>query len=67
MKNEVENKFGRVDILINVQGNLHNQLLLELTEDAWRNTLSVHLEGTLNTMLAFAPMMIEFGILHFLL
>ena len=59
MKDEVENEFGRVDILINVQGNLHNELLLKLTEDAWRKTLNVHLDGTLNSMLVFAPLMIE--------
>ena len=59
MKDEVENEFGRVDILINVQGILHNELLFKLTHDAWRRTLSVHLDGTLNSMLAFAPLMIE--------
>ena len=59
MKAEVEDKFGRVDILINAQGTLHNELLLKVTEDRWRNTLAVHLEGTLNSMQTFAPMMIE--------
>jgi 3-oxoacyl-[acyl-carrier protein] reductase len=59
MKTEVEKEFGRADILINVQGVLHNALLIKLTEDGWRDTLSVHLEGTLNSMLVFAPMMIE--------
>ena len=59
MKSEVENELGPIDILINVQGALHNELILKLTEDGWRDTLSVHLEGTLNSMRVFAPMMVE--------
>jgi 3-oxoacyl-[acyl-carrier protein] reductase len=59
IRDEVENKFGRADILINVQGVLHNELMLKLTEDGWRKTLNVHVDGTLNSMQAFAPMMIE--------
>jgi len=33
--------------------------MVRLTEEGWRRTLSSHLYGTLNAMLAFAPMMIE--------
>jgi NADP-dependent 3-hydroxy acid dehydrogenase YdfG len=57
MRMEVDKEFGRVDILVNTQGALHNELLLKLTDEAWRSTLAAHLEGTLNSMLVFAPMM----------
>ncbi len=59
MKDEVEKEFGRVDILINSQGVLHLTLLIKLSEDEWRDTLSVHLDGTLNSMQVFGPMMIQ--------
>ncbi|MBI5605163.1 MAG: SDR family oxidoreductase [Deltaproteobacteria bacterium] len=59
IKDEVEKEFGRVDILVNSQGALQNELLRKLTEEGWRKTLSVHLEGTLNSMLTFSPLMLE--------
>lgn len=59
MKEEVTNAFGRIDILINVHGTNKNEVLLKMTEEAWRKTIAVHLEGTLNSMLAFAPLMRE--------
>lgn len=58
-RDEVKNQFGRVDILINCQATLHNEMFLKLTEEGWRNTLSVHLEGTRYSMQVFAPMMVE--------
>jgi 3-oxoacyl-[acyl-carrier protein] reductase len=59
MKAEVEREFRGADILVNSQAVLHLTLLINLSEDGWRDTLSVHLDGTLNSMQAFAPMMIE--------
>lgn len=60
VRNEVEKEFGRVDILVNSQaGALQNELLRKLTEEGWRKTLSVHLDGTRNSMQVFGPMMIE--------
>jgi 3-oxoacyl-[acyl-carrier protein] reductase len=59
MKAEVADRFGRADILVNVHGTNKNELLLKMTEGTWRQTMSVHVDGTLNTMLAFAPMMRE--------
>jgi len=53
----VMTKFGRADILVNTQGTIHNELLLKLTEKAWKQTMSVHVDGTLNSMTAFGPVM----------
>lgn len=53
----VVGEFNRADILVNVQGTIHNELLLRLTEKAWRQTMSVHVDGTLNAMTAFGPIM----------
>jgi 3-oxoacyl-[acyl-carrier protein] reductase len=50
-------KFDRADILVNTQGTIHNELLLKLTENAWRSTMSTHVDGTLNAMKAFGPIM----------
>lgn len=58
-RDRVAEAFGRTDVLVNLQGNVQNELLLKLTDDAWRKTLAIHLDGTLNAMQAFAPMMIE--------
>jgi 3-oxoacyl-[acyl-carrier protein] reductase len=53
----VIDKYKRVDILVNSQGSIHNELLFKLTENAWKQTMSVHVDGTLNSMMAFGPVM----------
>jgi len=53
----VAGKFKRVDILVNSQGSVHNELLFKLTEKAWRQTMSIHVDSTLNSMMAFGPLM----------
>jgi 3-oxoacyl-[acyl-carrier protein] reductase len=55
----VTKKFNRADILVNTQGTIHNEILLKLTEKAWRSTMSTHVDGTLNAMKAFGPLMKE--------
>lgn len=59
MQQEVAGKFGRADILVNAHGDNKNELLFKLNDATWRKTLSVHLDGTLNSMLAFGAMMKE--------
>ena len=59
MKESVAGEFGRADILINAHGDNKNEFLFKLSEDNWKKTISVHLEGTLNSMLAFGAMMKE--------
>lgn len=59
MKTEVADKFGRADILVHVHGDNKNELLFKWQDETWRKTMAVHVDGTLNSMLAFAPMMRE--------
>lgn len=59
MKTEVAEKFGRADVLVHVHGDNKNELLFKWSDETWRRTMAVHVDGTLNSMLAFAPMMRE--------
>lgn len=59
MRQDVESKYGRADILVNAHGDNKNELLFKLNETTWKKTMSVHLDGTLHAMLAFGPMMKE--------
>ena len=59
IKHEVESKFGRADVLVHAHGDNKNELLFKIEEETWKKTLAIHLDGTLHSMLAFAPMMKE--------
>ena len=59
VKDKIATLFDRIDILVNCQAALQNEMLRKLTDEGWNKTLSVHLEGTRNTMQMFGPMMIE--------
>jgi len=53
---------GPVDVLVNSAGIVGaNKPLLETTEDDWRTVLDVNVVGTVNTMRAFVPAMVERG------
>lgn len=41
--------FGRIDILINVHGNLRDKMIWNMSEDEWDSVIDVHLKGTFNT------------------
>jgi len=59
IKQEVESKLGRVDVLVHSHGDNKNELLFKIEETTWKRTLAVHLEGTLHCMLAFGSIMKE--------
>ena len=53
---------GPVDILINCAGIVGpNKPLLDTTPDEWRRTVDVNVMGTVSTIRAFAPGMVERG------
>jgi len=41
--------FGRIDILVNLHGNLRDRMIWNMTEDEWDSVITVHLKGTFNT------------------
>jgi len=42
-------EYGRLDILINVAGNLRDRMVFNMTEEEWDAVVAVHLKGTYNT------------------
>ncbi|MBI4329147.1 MAG: SDR family oxidoreductase [Chloroflexi bacterium] len=41
-------KYGKVDILINVAGNLRERMIFNMSEEEWDAVIGVHLKGTFN-------------------
>lgn len=41
--------YGRIDILVNVHGNLRDRMIWNMTEDEWDSVINIHLKGTFNT------------------
>jgi NAD(P)-dependent dehydrogenase (short-subunit alcohol dehydrogenase family) len=41
--------FGRIDILVNLHGNLRDRMIWNMTEDEWDSIINIHLKGTFNT------------------
>lgn len=63
-RDAVEARVGglaRVDVLVNLAGVIRRAPLSRITEEDLRLTLATHLEGTLNTIRAVAPMMRDVG------
>jgi NAD(P)-dependent dehydrogenase (short-subunit alcohol dehydrogenase family) len=51
--------WGRIDILVNVAGNLRDRMIFNMTEDEWDAVIAVHLKGSFNTMRAASVRMRE--------
>jgi len=59
MVQQVIDRWGRIDIVVNVAGILRDRMLFNMTEAEWDAVVAVHLKGTFNTMRAAAPTMRE--------
>ncbi|OGW13177.1 MAG: hypothetical protein A3G93_13190 [Nitrospinae bacterium RIFCSPLOWO2_12_FULL_45_22] len=46
--NSCAEKFGRIDILVNVAGILRDRMIFNMSEEEWDAVLDVHLKGTFN-------------------
>jgi len=45
---QVEDTFGKIDILINNAGITHDKLLMTMTHDEWRKVVDTNLDGVFN-------------------
>jgi len=54
---DIETKFGQLDILINNAGTNKDDLFLDMEEDAWVNVISTNIKGTLNASLLASEIM----------
>ena len=61
MAEELEQKWGRLDLLINNAGISHDNLLIKTTEESWDRTMDVNLKGAFNMTQAFAPLIKNSG------
>jgi 3-oxoacyl-[acyl-carrier protein] reductase len=50
---------GRLDVVVNLAGVIRNQLLVKIDDDDFDHVIATHVHGTLNTMRAVIPHMIE--------
>lgn len=46
--NTCPDKFGRIDILVNVAGVLRDRMIFNMSEEEWDHVLDVHLKGSFN-------------------
>jgi NAD(P)-dependent dehydrogenase (short-subunit alcohol dehydrogenase family) len=49
MVQQVIERWGRIDILVNVAGILRDRMIFNMTEAEWDAVIAVHLKGTFNT------------------
>lgn len=61
MFDRIRNEFGRVDILINNAGINRDHTVKKMTDDEWRQVLSVNLDGTFFNSRAALPLVSEGG------
>ncbi len=52
---------GRIDVLTNVAGIYPQALMVDTTDEMWRNVLSTNLDGTFHTCRALAPHLLANG------
>jgi NAD(P)-dependent dehydrogenase (short-subunit alcohol dehydrogenase family) len=57
MVQQVIDRWGRIDIVVNVAGILRDRMIFNMTEEEWDAVLDVHLKGTYNTMRAASASM----------
>jgi len=59
---DVLNRYGKIDVLINNAGIIQDALVTKMTEDQWDKVIDIDLKGPFNCIQAVADNMIEHGI-----
>ena len=59
--NEIHERFGRIDILINNAGILADAQFLKMSEQDWDRVIDINLKGVFNCTQAVAPFMVSQG------
>lgn len=57
----LRDRLGRVDILVNAVGYVHNGTILETSEDDWDRSFDLNVKSMHRTISAFLPAMLEAG------
>ena len=58
---EVINRYGEIDVLINNAGIIQDDLITKMTEEEWDNVINIDLKGPFNVSQAVADDMIKHG------
>jgi 3-oxoacyl-[acyl-carrier protein] reductase len=61
MAENIRNRFGRLDAIINNAGITKDNLLLRQTESEWDRIISTNLKGCFNVIRTMSPLMIQSG------
>ena len=61
MAEKIEDKFGRLDLIINNAGITKDNLLIKQSEQEWDEIIRTNLKGCFNTIRILAPVMIKSG------
>ncbi|ABR31670.1 short-chain dehydrogenase [Thermosipho melanesiensis] len=61
MVDNVVEKYGRIDVLVNNAGITRDALLLKMKEEDWDAVINVNLKGVFNMTQAIAPIMLKQG------
>ncbi|ANQ53063.1 short-chain dehydrogenase [Thermosipho affectus] len=61
MVDEIVEKYGKIDVLVNNAGITRDALLLKMKEEDWDKVIDVNLKGVFNMTQAVAPIMLKNG------